>query len=113
MSRSGPRKSSVSSKQELQPGKTSEGERRGELGRESGQHLRGVHAAGRSGGWRSLSARSAEVCAAFETTGREENRRRRTAPLFSKHILSFWFHIGSAVGIVQSAGGDVPASESD
>lgn len=33
VSRSGPRKSSVSSKQELQPGKTSEGERRGELGR--------------------------------------------------------------------------------
>ena len=56
---------------------------------------------------------SAELCAAFETTGRKENRRRRTAPLFSKHILSFRFHIGSAVRIVQSARGDVPASESD
>lgn len=56
---------------------------------------------------------SAEVCAAFETAGREENGHRGTAPLFPKHILSFWFHIGSAVSTAQSAGGVVPASESD
>lgn len=56
---------------------------------------------------------SAEVCAAFETARGEENGHRRTAPLFPKHILSFWFRIGSAVSIVQSASGDVPASESD
>ena len=56
---------------------------------------------------------SAEVCAAFETARGEENGHRRTAPLFPKHILSFWFHIGSAVSTAQSAGGVVPASESD